>query len=94
MSSKLVREGGFGMSITFNRLKCWNYFNTLISRTILFASIKSSKALGTFLMATLVFVKLSYALITTPYDPIPTHFMNSYLLSTINTVSLTLKILF
>jgi len=69
-------------------------FNTLISLTILLASIRSSNAFGTFLIATLVFVIWSYALMTMPYEPIPMHFMNSYLLSTIKRVSLTLNIFF
>lgn len=56
MSSNPVVAGGFYTSnndITFSWSK---NFKSLISLTILFASIKSSKALGTFFIATFYFV--------------------------------------
>ena len=43
-----------------------NLLNSFISLTILLASIKSSKAFGTFLIATLAFIEWSIAEHTTP----------------------------
>ena len=43
--------------------------SSLISLTILLASIKSSKAFGTFLIATFAFIEWSMAEQTTPYAP-------------------------
>ena len=58
--------------------------NNLISLRILFASIRSAKALGIFLMATLVLVSLSWAEMTIPYAPCPITLINSYLFVTTN----------
>ena len=44
--------GGLATSSTFMMFSCSKNFSSLISLTILLASIKSSNALGTFLMAT------------------------------------------
>ena len=60
--------------------------NNLISLTILLASIKSSKAFGTFLMATLAFIEWSNAEQTTPYAPCPIYLIYSYLSWQVNWV--------
>ena len=61
----------------------WAYLRrSLISLTILFASIRSSKAFGTFLMATFCPFSLLFAEQTTPYAPCPICLINSYFSST------------
>ena len=63
-----------------------NLLSSLISRTMRLASIKSSKALGTFLIATLTLDLWSYAEHTTPYAPCPICLMYSNLSSTTKVV--------
>ena len=71
------------ISITFSCLKCRN---SLISRSVRFASTTFSNAFTIFLIATFLFVSNSLALHTTPYAPFPIGFMGAYLASTSNTV--------
>ena len=65
------------------KIEWWKIFkyllSNLISLTILLASIRSSKALGTFLIATLALMEWSRAEHTTPYAPWPICLMYSYL---------------
>ena len=55
----------------------------LISLKTLFASITSSNALWILLIATIYPLFLSLAENTWPYAPLPTHFLTSYLSSTV-----------
>ena len=73
---------------TENMTNQYHLLSSLISLTILFASIKSSNALGTFLMATFAFIEWSIAEHTTPQAPCPICFMYSYLSCTKNYVPL------
>ena len=91
MSSYPVCAGGLATSIKAIIFSWSKNFNSLISRTIRFASIRSSKAFGTFFIATLVFEIWSYAEQTTPYAPCPIYFMYSNFSSTTNVVP-TLKL--
>jgi len=64
--------GGVGvlrlMRMTFS---CWKCCRILISRSVRFVSVRCSKALLIFLIATFSPVVLSMALHTTPYAPWP-----------------------
>lgn len=63
-----------------------NLLKSLISLTIRLASIRSSNAFGTFLMATLALMLWSKAEHTTPYAPCPICLMYSYLSWTMKVV--------
>jgi hypothetical protein len=69
-----------------NKNKMINLLSNLISLTILLASIKSSKAFGTFLIATFALSLWSSAEQTTPYAPCPIYLMYSYFSSQIKLV--------
>ena len=68
----VVGWGGVGvlrlMRMTFS---CWKCCRILISRSVRFVSVRCSKALLIFLIATFSPVVLSMALHTTPYAPWP-----------------------
>lgn len=69
----------FIVMITIITFSWENFFISLISLSILLASIGSSNALDIFLIATFSPVSLSKAEITTPYAPWPIGLIKEYL---------------
>lgn len=88
-SSMFLSFTGFKRSYILMILSWLKNFSNLISLSNLFVSILSLNNLKTFLIATFSPVSVLIPAQTTPYDPLPSNFVNLYLVGIWNMRSMT-----